>query len=51
MQEGLSISKSIIKAHSGRIWAENNNKDGYGGTTFSFSLPITQYYHIVSNNQ
>jgi signal transduction histidine kinase len=36
---GLFISKSIIEAHSGRIWAENN-ADGKGGAIFSFSLPI-----------
>ena len=35
---GLFISKSIIEAHDGRIWAENN-KDGKGAT-FSFSLPL-----------
>ena len=35
---GLYISKSIIEAHGGRIWAENN-KDDSGGGTFSFSLP------------
>ena len=34
---GLFISKSIIEAHSGRIWAINN-PDGKGAT-FSFSLP------------
>jgi len=37
---GLFISKGIVEAHGGRIWAENN-ADGKGGDTFSFSLSIT----------
>jgi signal transduction histidine kinase len=35
---GLYISKSIIEAHDGKIWAENN-RDG-NGAIFSFSLPL-----------
>jgi len=32
---GLAIARSIIKAHGGRIWAENNQ---VGGATFRFRL-------------
>jgi signal transduction histidine kinase len=35
---GLYISKNIIEAHGGRIWAENSSNGK--GATFSFSLPI-----------
>ena len=34
---GLYISKSIIEAHGGKIWAENNTNEK--GATFSFTLP------------
>jgi two-component system sensor histidine kinase VicK len=37
---GLFISKNIIEAHGGKIWAENN-ADGKGAT-FHFSLPIRE---------
>ena len=37
---GLYISKNIIEAHGGRMWAENNPNGE--GATFSFSLPLSQ---------
>jgi signal transduction histidine kinase len=37
---GLFISKSIIEAHGGRIWAENNANGK--GATFAFSLPLNE---------
>ena len=44
---GLYISKSIIEAHGGKIWAENNNTNNNNldeqtrrGSTFYFTLPL-----------
>ncbi|MGC1932629.1 MAG: ATP-binding protein [Candidatus Nitrosopolaris sp.] len=38
---GLFISRSIVEAHGGRIWAVNNKVvDGQRGATFYFTLPI-----------
>ncbi|MGA7691932.1 MAG: ATP-binding protein, partial [Nitrososphaeraceae archaeon] len=36
---GLYISKSIVEAHGGKMWAENN-PDGEGAT-FTFTLPLS----------
>jgi PAS domain S-box-containing protein len=38
MGMGLSISRSIIEAHGGRLWADRNNGPG---STFKFSVPVT----------
>jgi two-component system, OmpR family, sensor histidine kinase VicK len=37
---GLFISKSIIEAHGGKMWAENNANEEKGAK-FTFSLPLT----------
>lgn len=37
---GLFISKSIIEAHGGRMWAQNNSDGQGGGATFTFTLPL-----------
>ena len=36
---GLFLSRNIVEAHGGKIWAENNI--GRKGATFSFTLPMT----------
>jgi signal transduction histidine kinase len=44
---GLFICKSIVEAHGGKIWIENNNiYKEKGGATFSFSLPIMKQQPI-----
>jgi signal transduction histidine kinase len=37
MGMGLSICRSIIQSHGGRIWASNNTGPGM---TFQFALPL-----------
>ena len=34
---GLSIARTIILAHKGKIWAENQSE---GGPSFHFTLPL-----------
>jgi len=44
---GLFISRSIVEAHGGKIWAENNSSDSFeeGGATFRFSLALSDVRH------
>jgi signal transduction histidine kinase len=42
---GLFISKSIVEAHGGKIWARNN--EDQKGATFAFNLPT--YTHNNTN--
>jgi two-component system sensor histidine kinase VicK len=42
---GLAISKKIVEAHGGQIWAEG--KEGQGAT-FRFSLPVPMQGHDMS---
>jgi PAS domain S-box-containing protein len=36
---GLSLARSIVESHRGRIWADNNPE---GGATFHFTVPVAQ---------
>ena len=45
---GLYLSKKIVEAHGGRIWATDNS-DGRG-TTFSFSIPNDIYPLTATTN-
>jgi signal transduction histidine kinase len=45
---GLSVCRTIITAHQGKLWATNNTDRG---ATFHFSLPIgAPHKEIVTSN-
>ena len=41
---GLAVSRTIVEAHSGRLWAENRNG---GGAAFRFTLRIAEEGAVV----
>lgn len=42
---GLFICKSIVKAHGGSIWAQNNSNEK--GATFTFTLPLGKISKLI----
>jgi signal transduction histidine kinase len=46
MGVGLSISRAIIQAHHGRIWAESNPE---GGAIFGFTLPLASHRPVLED--
>jgi two-component system sensor kinase FixL len=44
MGVGLSISRTIIDTHGGRLWAETNET---GGATFRFTLPAASAKEVT----
>jgi signal transduction histidine kinase len=52
---GLFICKSIVEAHGGRMWAENNAdaalEKRIRGATFYFSLPVVNESSVATINQ
>jgi C4-dicarboxylate-specific signal transduction histidine kinase len=45
---GLAVSRTIIEAHGGRLWAQNNRT---GGATFNVALPLTHTSRITLQTQ
>ena len=45
---GLAVSRTIIEAHGGQLWAENNET---GGATFNVALPLSHTSRIMLQTQ
>jgi len=41
---GLSLARSIVESHRGRIWAKNNSRSG---ATFHFTVPLAQQRQAI----
>ena len=48
---GLFISKSIIEAHGGKIWAENYSQKQGGGAVFNFTLPLLDQKDVEEHQE
>ena len=46
---GLYISKNIVEAHGGKMWAENNPRGE--GATFTFTLPLSNRRPIIISRE
>ena len=46
---GLYISKNIVEAHGGKMWAENNPREE--GATFTFTLPLSNRRPIIISRE
>ena len=48
---GLAVTKGIIEAHGGKIWAESSghNEDELPGSTFHILLPIGDALKNLTN--
>jgi PAS domain S-box-containing protein len=44
---GLSVCRSIVKAHAGRLWGENNSARG---ATFHFNVPVSKETEAIGIN-
>jgi two-component system sensor histidine kinase KdpD len=45
---GLTICRSILEAHGGRIWADNLSS---GGAAFHFALPLTEPPSMIEHEE
>jgi signal transduction histidine kinase len=47
---GLSICKTIVEAHGGKIWAESEGKGKGKGSIFRFTLPLVTEEELIATD-